>query len=317
MSTATQQRPPAVRARRRRRGIHRWGPPVLFIAPTIVILAVFVYGLIASNIRLSMTDQNSLAQAVGNRPTHFVGLDGYAALWADENFQHALRNLGLYTAAFLAGTLVFGFLWAFLLERGVRGEGLFRSVYLFPMAVSMVAAGVVWRWLLNTNVTGQVSGLNQLFDSLGLGFLKNHWWDNPDWGILAIAMPAIWQLSGYVMALFLAGFRGIPDELREAARMDGASEWQLYRHVVFPQLSPVALSAVIIVGHMSLKVFDLVVSIVPSTKNFSVQVPATMMANLFSSGRYALSAAVGTVLLLLVAVLIVPYLVHSHRAEKR
>lgn len=317
MSTTTSTRRPAGRIRRRGPGIRRWGPPVLFIAPSLVILAIFVYGLIASNIRLSLTDQNTLAQAVGNRPTSFVGLDGYARLWADPTFQHALKNLGLYTVAFLAGTMFFGFLWAFLLERGVRGEGIFRSVYLFPMAVSMVAAGVVWRWLLNTNVTGEVSGLNQLFDSLGLHFLMNRWWDDPDWGILAIAMPAIWQLSGYVMALFLAGFRGIPDDLREAARMDGASEWQLYRHVIFPQLSPVALSAVIIVGHMSLKVFDLVVSIVPSTKNFSVQVPATMMANLFSSGRYALSAAVGTVLLVLVAVLIVPYLVHTHRAEKR
>ena len=115
------------------------------------------------------------------------------------------------------------------------------------MAVSFIASGVVWRWLLQpaADQSGgeRTSGLNRLFDSVGLGFLQNNWWTDPTWGIAAIAVPAIWQLSGYVMALFLAGFRGIPEELREAARIDGCSEWKLYRHVIFPQLSPVALSA--------------------------------------------------------------------------
>ncbi len=129
------------------------------------------------------------------------------------------------------------------------------------MAVSFVASGVVWRWLLNSNQGEQASGLNRLFQIVGLDFLQNNWWNNVTWGITAIAIPAIWQLSGYVMALFLAGFRGIPDELREAARMDGASEWKLYRHVLFPQLSTIALSALIIIGHMSLKAFDLIMSI--------------------------------------------------------
>jgi len=135
-------------------------------------------------------------------------------------------------------------------------------------------------------------------------------------GIAAIAIPAVWQLSGYVMALFLAGFRGIPTELREAARMDGASEWKLYRHVIFPQLSPVALSAVIVVGHMSLKAFDLIMSI-SKPANYQTKVPAIDMYVFKSSFDYADSAAVGVVLLVIVAVLIVPYLVHLSRAEKQ
>src|SRR5665647_1921640 len=179
-------------------------------------------------------------------------------------------------------------------DRPVRFEGVFRSVYLFPMAVSFVASGVVWRWLLNSNQGEQASGLNRLFQMAGLGFLQNNWWNNVDTGIAAIAIPAIWQLAGYVMALFLAGFRGIPDELREAAKIDGASEWQMYRLVLFPQLSPVALSAVIIIGHMSLKVFDLIMS---SSKpaNYQTKVPAIDMFTLKGSYNYADSAAVGVV----------------------
>ena len=282
---------------------------MLLISPTLILLGVFVYGLIGVNVNTSLTDN------VRGMYSGYVGLDNYSALFSDDTFVYSLRNLALYTVAFLTGTMFFGFLWAWLLERGARGEGVFRAVYLFPMAVSFVASGVVWRWLLNSNTGESASGLNRLLGSIGLGFLENPWWTDASWGILAIAMPAMWQLSGYIMALFLAGFRGIPDELREAARMDGASEWKLYRYVIFPQLSPVALPAVIIIGHMSLKVFDLIMSIAGQT-NYTTQVPATQMWLAFTRGEYAVAAAIGTVLLLVVALLIVPYLVHNHRVER-
>lgn len=295
--------------------IRRWGPPVLLISPSLILLAVFVYGLLAINAHTSATDVHTAAQATGQQPSSFVGLANYAELLGDDAFQHSLRNLLLYTAVFLGGTMFFGFLWAWLLDRPVRFEGVFRSIYLFPMAVSFVASGVVWRWLLNSNQGEAASGLNRLFQMVGLGFLQNNWWNNVDWGIAAIAVPAIWQLSGYVMALFLAGFRGLPEEHREAARMDGASEWQLYRYVIFPQLSPVALAAVIVVGHMSLKAFDLIMSI-SKPANYQTKVPAIDMYVYKSSFDYANSAAVGVVLLVIVAFLIVPYLVHLTRKGK-
>ena len=295
--------------------IRRWGPPVLLISPSLILLAVFVYGLLAVNAHTSATDVHTAAQATGRQPSSFVGLANYAGLLGDDAFQHSLRNLLLYTAVFLGGTMFFGFLWAWLLDRPVRFEGVFRSIYLFPMAVSFVASGVVWRWLLNSNQGEAASGLNRLFQMVGLGFLQNNWWNNVDWGIAAIAVPAIWQLSGYVMALFLAGFRGLPEEHREAARMDGASEWQVYRYVIFPQLSPVALAAVIVVGHMSLKAFDLIMSI-SKPANYQTKVPAIDMYVYKSSFDYANSAAVGVVLLVIVAFLIVPYLVHLTRKGK-
>ena len=310
-TSAAKQRPSAEARRTRLKG---WIPPLLLISPSIVLIAVFVYGFIGLNINQSMTDAHNAAKVTGRRPTEFVGLDNYIALLTSESFQHSLMNLLLFTVAFLGGTMIIGFVWAWLLERPMKGEAVFRSVYLFPMAVSFVASGVVWKWLLNSNEGEQASGLNRLFQMIGLDFLQNPWWTHVSLGILAIALPAVWQLSGYVMALFLAGFRGIPDELREAARIDGASEWQMYRHVLFPQLSPIALSALIIIGHMSLKSFDLIMSI-SNQSAYSTVVPAVDMYNFKTTYDYANSAAVGAILLLIVAVLVVPYLINEARTR--
>jgi glucose/mannose transport system permease protein len=295
--------------------LKRYGPPLLLISPSLILLGIFVYALIISSVNTSLTDIHSSAQYTGVKPHEYVGLENYVTLLSSDGFRHSLKNLLLYTVTFLGGTLFFGFLWAFLLERRARAEGFIRSVYLFPMAVSAVAAGVVWKWLLNSNQGDSASGLNRLFQMVGLDGLQNNWWNNISTGIVAIAIPSIWQMSGYVMALFLAGFRGIPEELREAARVDGASEWKLYRHVLFPQLSPVALSAIIIIGHMSLKVFDIVVSI-SKPQNYQTKVPAIDMYLYQNEGDYSMAATVGIILLLVVLVLIVPYLVHVAREDK-
>jgi glucose/mannose transport system permease protein len=294
------------------RRLRQWGPGLLLLSPSIVLLAVFVYGLIAWTTKVSMSDEHN---ALGSKG--FVGLDNYTRLFTDDindRFTHSLKNLLIFTVVFLVGAMLFGLLWAFLLERGVRGEGLFRTIYLFPMAVSFVASGVVWRWLMNPNTGENAGGLNAVFGSLGLDFLENKWWTNPNWGMAAMAMPAIWQLSGYVMALFLAGFRGIPQELREAAAMDGASTYRLYRNVIFPQLTPVALSALIILGHMSMKMFDLIMSV--SGPQWLTEVPAVYVWQTLLTSDYAKAAAISIILLLLVAVVIVPYLIYTNRAEK-
>ncbi len=308
--TPSAKKKPASPHRTLRYWLNKYGPPLLLIAPSVILVAVFVYGLLGHNFYLSMLDAHTLAKATGAKPTTFGGIENYVELFGDEDFIHSLKNLILLTIAFLLGTLILGFLWAWILEKPIKGEGLFRSIFLFPMAVSFVASGVVWKWLLNSSVGESASGLNRLLQMVGLGFLQNSWTQNVSTGILAIAVPAIWQLSGYVMALFLAGFRGIPDELREAARVDGASEWKIYRHVIFPQLAPVALSAVIIIGHMSLKSFDLIMSITDQ-RTYSTKVPAIDMYNFMTNGDYSMSAAVGSILLIIVAVLVIPYLIHD------
>jgi len=294
------------------RRLRQWGPGLLLLSPSLILLAVFVYGLIAWTTKVSVSDQHD---ALGSKG--FVGLDNYKNLFTNDiqdRFTHSLKNLLIFTVVFLVGAMLFGLIWALILERGVRAEGFFRTIYLFPMAVSFVASGVVWRWLMNPNTGDNAGGINALFGAVGLDFLQNKWWTNPNWGMAAMAMPAIWQLSGYVMALFLAGFRGIPQELREAAAMDGASTYRLYRNVIFPQLTPVALSALIILGHMSMKMFDLIMSV--SGPQWLTEVPAIYVWQTLLTSDYAKAAAISIVLLLLVAVVIVPYLIYTNRAEK-
>jgi len=295
------------------RRLRQWGPGLLLLSPSLIVLAVFVYGLIGWTINLSLQDKHNALPSKG-----FVGLDNYSNLFTNDisdRFTHSLRNLAVFTVVFIVGTLVMGVLWAVLLERGARAEGLFRTIYLFPMAVSFVASGVVWRWLMNSGTGDNAGGINVIFKGLHLTFLENRWWTDPNWGMAAMALPAIWQLSGYIMALFLAGFRGIPHELREAAVMDGASTFQLYRQVLFPQLTPVALSALIILGHMSMKMFDLIMSV--SGPQYLTEVPSTYIWQMLLTNDQAKAAAIAVFLLLVVAVVIVPYLVYINRAEKR
>jgi glucose/mannose transport system permease protein len=182
------------------------------------------------------------------------------------------------------------------------------------MAISFIVTGVVWRWLMNPALGSRMSGFNLLFDSLGLDFLINSWHGHREWGIAAIAIPAIWQMSGFTMALYLGGLRAIPDSLREAARVDGATEFQLYRRVLLPLLSPVTLSAMIILGHISLKVFDLIVAV--AGKQLYLDVPAIYMwQTTFDGYFYGRGAAIGILLLLSVAVLVIPYLRYTLKTE--
>ncbi|TDW60991.1 carbohydrate ABC transporter permease [Kribbella pratensis] len=292
--------------------IRTWGPGALVLLPTVLLLGYFVYGLIAWSFNTSLTDRHTARKG----PAQHVGFENYANLFSEDRFINSLKNLGVLTVVFIVGTLIFGLLWALLLEKGVPGESIFRSIYLFPMAISMIASGVVWGWLLNPSQGEDARGLNRLFEMLHLHFLENPWWTGGSrWTTMAsIALPAVWQMSGYIMALFLAGFRGIPPELREAARVDGASEFKLYRHVLFPQLSPIALSALIILGHISLKLFDLIYAIT-GPNQFRTEVPAILMWNTLLRSDLAKASAIGIVMLAVVAVLVIPYLAWTVRQE--
>ena len=293
------------------RRVRRWAPGLLLVSPSIVLIAVFVYGLIGWNFRVSLSDWRQAQQSY-----RYAGLEAYRDLNEDPAWTLNLRHLLIFTVVFIVGTLVIGWTLAFLLDKGVRGEGFFRAIYLFPMAISFIASGIVWRWLMNPAPPDSAVGLNAAFDRLGLDFLANQWYLGQDWGMAAIAMPAIWAMAGYVMALFLAGFRGVPEELREAARMDGASEFRVYRHVVFPHLRPVTLAALIIIGHISIKVFDLIVAI--GGKQLITQVPAVYMwIQIYDAQDYAKGAAIATLLLLGISVLIIPYLIYTVRSERR
>jgi len=294
------------------RRIRAWGPGIVLILPSLIALAVFVYGFLGWNIRVSLSSWRGLV------PAHdFVGLDNYARLFDDLRFtRFDVPNIALFTLVFVAGSLVLGFVMAALLDRGVLGENIFRGVYLFPMAISFIATAIIWRWLLDNGGGESTTGINKLLVDAGLGSLRSDWFKSDSrWAIAAIALPAGWSLSGYVMSLFLAGMRGVPEELREAARVDGASEPKVFWYVVRPMLLPVLMSAVVILAHISLKTFDLFYAM--DQKNIKIDTPALYMwFTTFDGGFYARGAAIAALLLIGVATVIVPYIWYSVRAER-
>jgi len=290
--------------------LRRHWPALTLLAPSLILLAVFVYGFIGVNIQISLTDEQGL-----NADANFIGFDNYIALMSDPRFHIDVWNTAVFSVTFIGVSLFLGLGLAILLDQKMRGEGFFRSVFLLPMAVSFIVTGVVWRWLMNPAEGSRISGLNLLFDSLGLDFLINQWHLTPTWGMLAIALPAIWQMSGYTMALFLAGLRSVPEEVKEAARMDGASELGIYTRIILPMIRPVALSAIVILGHISLKVFDLIIAI--AGKQIALDVPAIYMwQTTFDAYNFARGATLATYILISVAVFVIPYLIFTTRKEK-
>jgi glucose/mannose transport system permease protein len=302
---------------------------ILVLSPSVLAIAIFVYGFIAWTGWASLLRWNDLLplRSIEPLPKEFtvfppkatlVQLDNYVRLLtSDQRFQIDLTNTVWFTVLFIGSCLIIGLLLALMLDQKIRGEGLFRGIFLFPMSVSFIVTGVVWKWVLNpgTQQTGAV-GVNLLFDQIGLGFLKNGWYTDPDIGIKAVVIAAAWQMAGYTMALYLAGLRSIPEELREAARVDGANEWQVFQRIILPLLQPVTLSAVIILGHISLKIFDLISSMTGPGAGFSTDVPAYYLFDtVFRGNHFARGGAIAIILLLMVSVLVVPYLVYSARTE--
>lgn len=359
---------------------------IVMLLPSIALLAVFVYGFIGWTTYTSMTDSDMAQQlSMSGQQAEFVGLENYEDLFSRRStyrFRVGATNTVFFTGLFIATCLGVGLLLAILLDQKVVGESFFRTVFLFPMALSFVVTGVVWKWLFNPD-----SGINVLPTVIGLEpgqfnwFISQEQWFRFNWqgvfptftyitlgivsvlalwywmkhrrrsaGILALGaavialfilaggpqafpttsreemhgfnlalfalvMAAGWQMSGYTMAMYLAGLRGIPEELREAARVDGATELGVYRHIILPMLAPITLSAIIILGHISLKIFDLVY-VMGGGDLLSIDMPGVYMyQTAFRGGETAQGAAVAVLMLIFVAIVIVPYLVSQLRGD--
>lgn len=283
---------------------------ITLLLPSIAAIIIFVYGFIGWSVRVSLSKWKGL-----NPDFTWAGLSQYTELFQDPRFKIDVRNTVMFTLLFIAACLIIGLSLAILLDQKLKGEAIFRSIFLFPMSISFIASGVVWGWLMNPSTGNRITGINLIFQKLGLDSLISLWHSNPmPWGMAFTVIPAVWMLSGYTMALYLGGIRAVSDDLREAARMDGASEIEIYRHIIFPMLQPVTLSAVIILGHMSLKIFDLIVAL--GNKDIRLDVPGIYMwVTTFDGTNYAQGAAIGILMLISVAILVVPYLVQNMRTE--
>ena len=301
---ATRERP----IRGRSLGSFSWDryTPLFLIAPSIVLIAIFVYVFIGYTAFVSTTKWYGIVPDYSS-----AGLSQYTDLFGLPRFQADIGNTIEFTTLFLIGCIVLGFGAAVLLDQHVRGTIFFQNIFLFPLAISFVVTGTVWRWIFNPNF-----GINLLLDEVHLGFLKSPWLADTRTALFGLVIAATWQMSGFCMAMFLAGLRAIPDELREAARVDGANEGQIFLRVILPLMRPITLSAIIILGHISLKIFDLVYVMTFGGPGFATDMPSLYMwVAVFRQNLYGRGAAIAMVLLLMVALLIVPYLIWSLRQE--
>lgn len=369
----------------------------LMLLPSLVLLGLFVYGFILQAIGTSMTDWGTnpaQPPLAANVVKSFVGFQNYESLMTDLmefSFRNALVNTFFFTLFFVAGCLGVGLFLALLLDQNVKGEGFFRTIFLFPMALSFVVTGTIWRWMLQPQ-----GGINALPQAIGLPAIDFSWINSRDvalgfewadvprfltvagvavlavlalrfalggkrralitvvgvaivliallvtgfWNtiwlpldqpeaepaiapkgfnlaLVGVVIAAVWQMAGYTMAMFIAGIRGVSDELREAARVDGCSELGVYRYIILPQLSPIFLSAMIILGHISLKIFDLVFAMA-GPDNAQTVVPGLLVyTEGFRENSFAKASAIAVIMLFFVALIIIPYLWSQFRESSR
>lgn len=289
-----------------------------FILPSFILILIFVYGFIGWTGYVSVSNWNSLVPDFS-----FAGLKNYIYLFQDFRFQADLRNTIFFTILFIGFVIISGMGLAILLDQKIKAEPVFRNLFFFPMALSFVVTGVVWQWLLNPS-----TGVNLFLNKLGMEskwytdttILAGFQWGKIEFGIpaamIAVVIAAVWQMTGFSLAMYLAGLRGIPDEVREAARMDGASEFLIYRKIILPLLRPITVSVIIIMAHISLKIFDLIYAMTGPGANFVTDVPGVyMFETTFRGNYYANGAAIAIIMLVSVAIFIVPYLIHSRKAE--
>ena len=280
--------------------------PKLVVAPSFVLGLAFVYGLMAWNGYLSVSASRLLPNY------EFVGFEQYLRLWDSERFRVALSNMAIFGSLFIGGAMAIGLLLAVLLDQKIRAEGVLRTIYLYPMALSFIVTGTAWKWMLNPGL-----GLEATMRRWGWESFSFDWLVDPDKAIYCIVIAGVWQSAGFVMALFLAGLRGIDDSIIKAAQIDGASLPRIYWRIVLPSLRPVVFSTLMIVSHLAIKSFDLVMALTAGGPGFSTDLPATFMyAMAFSRGQIGQGAAAATVMLATIAAIVVPYLYSELRVKK-
>lgn len=278
---------------------------VLVLTPSIIAVAVFIYSFIGWTFYISTVDWNTVAEDYT-----FVGLKNWERLFNSARFHRDLRNHLYYAVGFMSQCIIIGFLLASLLDQKIRGEALFRTLFIFPFAVSQVVTGVAWRWLMQPG-----TGINAIFATIGLESFQPAWFVHPRFGMFAVSIAAAWQFTGYVMALYLAGLRGISYELREAAAIDGAGTFATYRFVIIPLLMPVTFVVIVLTGMNSIRVFDLVATMGGSGPAFATDTLAfNMYQTTFGTYRFSLGAAIGAFMIFLASLLVIPYL-RSMRGE--
>jgi len=287
--------------------------PKLVLAPSFAALLFFVYGFILWTIYLSFTNSKAF-------PNYdLVGGNAYWRLWnwtfdtdPPSSWYTALVNMGLFGGLYMFFCLVLGLTLAILLDQKIRIEGILRPIYLYPLALSFIVTGTAWKLFLDPGI-----GLERAMHVWGWTSFKFDWVVNPKMMIYCVAIAGIWQTSGFVMAMFLAGLRGIDGEILKAAQIDGASTFATYRRIIIPIMRPVFLSALIVLAHMAIKSYDLVLSVTGKNPGGAAELPSTFMYSYtFTRNQMAIGSASAVIMLMTIAAIMVPYLYSELREKK-
>ncbi|NJM92292.1 MAG: sugar ABC transporter permease [Rhodospirillaceae bacterium] len=272
--------------------------PKLVLSPSVAIVAIFVYGFIVFTLYLSFTDSRILPSF------GWVGFKNYENLFRIRAWDTAVTNLVIFGLLYIVVCCALGLLLAILLDQRIRAEGFIRTIYLYPMALSFIVTGVAWKWFLDPGI-----GLEAVVRAWGWTSFSFNWIKDGEMAIYTIVIAAVWQTSGFVMAMFLAGLRGIDGEMLKAAQIDGASTMALYRRIVIPQLRPAFMSAFVVLAHMAIKSYDLVIALTGGGPGTATELPATFMYSYtFTRNQMGIGASSAVIMLMTIAAIIVPYL---------
>jgi glucose/mannose transport system permease protein len=272
--------------------------PKLLITPSAFLVLVCVYGYIMFTVYLSFTASTILPNMEWN------GTAAYTRLFALENWSVALGNLWVFASLYILIAMGIGLTLAILIDQKVRAESALRSVFLYPMALSFIVTGTAWKWLLDPGV-----GVEHSLKAMGIDNIPFDWIKSSEMAIYCVVIAAVWQTAGFVMAMFLAGLRGVDSEQINAARLDGAKTWQIYHRIIIPQLGPVFISAFVILAHMAIKSYDLVIALTNGGPGRSTWLPSVFMYQYtFTRNEMAVGAASSVLMLLGIAVVVLPYL---------
>lgn len=317
----------------------------LVLLPSLIAILIFVYGFIGVTFYISLSNWRTPKPDTSIRQPLF---QTYSDLFSTFRFQSDLRNTVVFTILFISLSVLIGLGLAILIDHNLKlfAVPLFRNVFLFPYALSFVVTGVVWRWLFNPetgiNLFFNILGINSLLERFGYPPIKPGWITDPTvalqvndalakvipfvgnistklgipMALIPVALAATWQLSGFVMATYLGGMSTISEEIREAAKVDGASDWQVYRKIIIPMVKPVTISVTVILLHVSLKIFDLVFTMTGVGPGFATDMPAIyVFETMFRASRYNLASAASIVMFIVAGIIVIPYLVRNLRSE--
>ncbi len=279
--------------------------PKIVISPSFAVILWFVYGFVLWTFYISLTKSKMLPRY------EFWGIDQYFRLWSNPRWYIAVENLLIFTVLFVGICILIGILLSILLDQKIRAEGFLRTIYLYPMALSFIVTGTAWKWMLNPTM-----GIEKLFTDWGFTDFTFDWLVNRDMSIYTIVIAAVWQSSGFVMALFLAGLRSIDDEIVKAAKIDGASLYSIYFTIILPMMRPVFMSSIVILLHISIKSYDLVIALTAGGPGISSDMPAVFMTQMaFHRSEIGLASASAVMMFLTVLAVVVPYLYSELRRQ--